>query len=269
MLTYPQIDPVIFSIGPLAVRWYGLTYMAGFLATWILGNYRAGRPERFQSPFNRAQFDDIMIWGIIGLILGARLGYVLFYKPLFYLEYPKEILAVWHGGMSFHGGLLGVLLALWLAGRKRKVDFLRALDFFAPLVPPGLFFGRIGNFINAELWGRHTDAAWGMVFPVPEAGPFPRHPSQLYEAFLEGLLLFAVLWVFSSRPRGRGAVCGLGLLGYGLLRLFAEFFREPDRHLGFIFGGVATMGMLLCLPMILMGALLLWRGRASTIPCPR
>lgn len=260
MLNFPQIDPVIISIGPLAVRWYGFMYFAGFLTGWILGNYRARRPKKYFAPFTPEQFSDVLVWGLMGVILGARLGYVLFYKPLYYLQNPLEIFALWHGGMSFHGGCLGVMLCVWLVGRKYGSSFLSTMDFVAPLVPPGLFFGRMGNFINAELWGRVTSGPWGMIFPTREAGPFPRHPSQLYEAALEGLLLFIILWWFSARPRPRGAVAGLFALGYGCFRFIVEFAREPDAHLGFIAGGFLTMGMILCLPMIALGIALLYHA---------
>lgn len=260
MLNFPQIDPVIFSLGPLKVRWYGFMYFAGFLSAWFLGGYRAKRPEKYFTPFTPQQFSDVLVWGLLGVILGARLGYVVFYKPLDYLQNPLEIFVLWHGGMSFHGGLIGVVLCVWLAGRRYGSGFLSTMDFMAPLVPPGLFFGRLGNFINAELWGRVTSGPWGMVFPVKEAGPFPRHPSQLYEAALEGLLLFVILWCFSAKPRPRGAVAGLFALGYGCFRLTVEFAREPDAHIGFIAGGFLTMGMLLCLPMIAIGLWLVARA---------
>lgn len=260
MLDFPQIDPVIFAIGPLAVRWYGFMYFAGFLCGWFLGSYRVKRPKKYFAPFTPEQFSDVLVWGLMGVIVGARLGYVIFYKPLYYLQNPLEIFVLWHGGMSFHGGCLGVMLCVWLVGKKYGSSFLSTMDFVAPLVPPGLFFGRIGNFINAELWGRVTSGPWGMVFPTREAGPFPRHPSQLYEAALEGLLLFVILWCFSSKSRPRGAVAGLFSLGYGCFRFIVEFAREPDAHLGFIAGGFVTMGMLLCLPMIALGIGLLYNA---------
>jgi phosphatidylglycerol:prolipoprotein diacylglycerol transferase len=265
MLNFPLINPVLLSIGPLHIRWYGLMYVFGFAACWFLGSSRCRKTGTKLSsgsaaPFTVDQYQDVLIWGIFGLIVGARLGYVFFYKPLDYLRHPLEIFALWQGGMSFHGGLVGVMLAIWLCGRKYHSSFLQTMDFAVPLAPPGLLFGRIGNFINAELWGRHTSLPWGMVFPTREAGPLPRHPSQLYEAALEGLVLFIVLWIFSSRQRPRGAVCGLFALLYGLFRFGVEFVREPDRHLGFIFGGFLTMGMLLCLPLIAVGGLLLWRA---------
>ena len=252
MLTYPQLSPEVFSIGPLSVRWYGFMYLLGFLSAWMLGRYRASR----SGIFTRLQFGDVLTFSILGVILGARLGYVLFYQPLYYLSNPLEILQLWHGGMSFHGGLLGVILGQWLAGRRYGRGFFETLDFVAPLVPPGLFFGRIGNFINGELWGNITDAPWGMVFPG--AGDLPRHPSQLYEAALEGLVLFGILWTYSSRPRPAMAVSGVFAVGYGVFRCFAECFRQPDAHLGYLAFGFVTMGMLLCLPLILIGILFLF-----------
>lgn len=261
MLEYPQFSPEAFSLGPLSVRWYGLMYLFGFLAAWLLGRRRAGPGEAL----TKQQFEELLTWCVLGVILGARLGYVLFYDPVYYFSNPARIMEIWHGGMSFHGGLLGVLVALWVTARRRGLSFIALTDFVAPLVPPGLFFGRLGNFINAELWGRVTAAPLGMVFPG--GGPLPRHPSQLYEAALEGLLLFAVLWVFSRRPRPVGAVSGIFALGYGLMRCFVEFFREPDAHLGYLAFGFVTMGMLLCVPLILIGLYLLWRAYGSS-PAP-
>ena len=252
MLTFPEFSPVVFSIGPLAVRWYGFMYLLGFLSAWLLGRRRAART----GTFTKAQFDDVLTWGIAGVIVGARLGYVLFYNPVYYFSHPLEIFEVWQGGMSFHGGFLGVILAQGLAGRRFGKKLFETMDFMAPLVPPGLFFGRLGNFINGELWGRVTDAPWGMVFPG--AGPLPRHPSQLYEAALEGVALFTILWIFSSKPRPTMAVSGAFALGYGLFRCFVELFRQPDAHLGYLAFGFVTMGMVLCLPVILTGILLLW-----------
>jgi phosphatidylglycerol:prolipoprotein diacylglycerol transferase len=259
MLHYPDIQPEIFSLGPLSVRWYGMMYVLGFAAAWSLGRSRAKKQARLGGPFSPAQFDNLLLYGLLGVIIGARLGYVIFYKFSYYAQNPLEIFALWHGGMSFHGGLLGVILIVWLGGRNYASPFLRTMDFIAPLAPPGLFFGRIGNFINAELWGRTTTLPWGMIFPSREAGPLPRHPSQLYEAALEGLVLFALLWFFSRKPRPEGAVSGLFLAGYGCFRFTVEFAREPDAHLGFIWGPL-TMGMLLCVPMLALGAFLLLRA---------
>jgi len=256
LLTHPNIDPIAFSIGPLAVRWYGLMYLAGFAIGWWLGT---GRIAKGQAPITRAQLDDLLFLIVLGVILGGRLGYVLFYKPAYYAAHPLEILAIWQGGMSFHGGLLGVMAAMLIAARRHKVDWLRLMDFLAPLVPPGIAAGRLGNFINAELPGRVTDVPWGMVFPG--AGEAPRHPSQLYQFALEGLTLFIVLWWFSSKPRPRGQVSAMFLLGYGVLRFVAEFAREPDSFIGYLALGL-TMGQWLCLAMIAAGAaLLIWSRR--------
>ena len=256
MLTHPNIDPIAFSIGPLAVRWYGLMYLAGFAIGWWLGTRRIAKG---QAPITRAQLDDLLFLIVLGVILGGRLGYVLFYKPSYYAAHPLEILAIWQGGMSFHGGLLGVTLALVVAARRHGVDWLRLTDFIAPLVPPGIAAGRLGNFINAELPGRVTGVPWGMVFQG--AGDAPRHPSQLYQFALEGLFLFVLLWWFSSKPRPRGQVSALFLLGYGGLRFLAEFAREPDSFIGYLALGL-TMGQWLCLAMIAAGAaLLIWSRR--------
>jgi phosphatidylglycerol:prolipoprotein diacylglycerol transferase len=255
MLVHPNIDPVAFSIGPLAVRWYGLMYLAGFAAAWWLGLQRI---KKGLAPVTRAQFDDLIFLAVAGVILGGRLGYVLFYKPTYYASHPLEIFAVWQGGMSFHGGLLGVMAAMAFAARRHKIDWLRLMDFIAPLCPLGFAAGRMGNFLNGELWGRVTDLPWGMVFRGAEG---PRHPSQLYEFALEGLALFALLWWFSSKPRPRGQVSALFLLGYGIFRFIAEFGREPDSYLGFLALGL-TMGQWLCVPMILGGiGLFAWSRR--------
>jgi phosphatidylglycerol---prolipoprotein diacylglyceryl transferase len=256
VIAHPNIDPIAFSIGPLAVRWYGLMYLAGFAIGWWLG---ARRIARGQAPITRAQFDDLLFLVVLGVILGGRLGYVLFYKPGYYASHPLEIFAIWQGGMSFHGGLLGVMAAMVFAARRAGVDYVRLMDFIAPLVPPGIAAGRFGNFINAELPGRVTDLPWGMVFPGTDGAP--RHPSQLYQFALEGLALFALLWWFSSRPRPRGQVSAMFLLGYGVLRFIAEFAREPDAFIGYLALGF-TMGQWLCLGMIVAGAALFaWSRR--------
>jgi phosphatidylglycerol:prolipoprotein diacylglycerol transferase len=257
MLIHPQIDPVAIAIGPLAVRWYGLMYLVGFGAAFLLARSRIKRGRGGSVSF--AVFDDLFFFSVLGVVLGGRLGYVLFYKPGYYLSHPLEILAVWQGGMAFHGGFLGVLLAMVYIARKHRIHWLAIMDFIAPLVPPALAAGRIGNFINGELWGRTTDVAWGMVFRG--AGPLPRHPSQLYQFALEGALLFVILWLYSAKPRPTGAVSAMFLIGYGALRFATEFFREPDDFLGLLAFSL-TMGQWLSLPMILAGmAMLAWAAR--------
>jgi phosphatidylglycerol:prolipoprotein diacylglycerol transferase len=256
VLIHPNIDPIAFSIGPLAVRWYGLMYLAGFAVGWWLATRRISRN---QAPITRKQLDDLLFLIVLGVIFGGRLGYVLFYKPGYYLSHPLEIFYIWQGGMSFHGGLLGVMVALAFAARRHGVDWLRLTDFIAPLTPLGFAAGRLGNFINAELPGRVTDLPWGMV--MPGAGDAPRHPSQLYQFALEGVVLFVFLWWFSSKPRPRGQVSAMFLLGYGVLRFVAEFGREPDSFIGYLALGL-TMGQWLCLAMIAGGAALLaWSRR--------
>ena len=256
MLVHPNFDPVVFSLGPLAVRWYGLMYLAGFAAGWWLGHRRIGQGL---APLSRPQFDDVLFGTIVGVILGGRLGYVLFYKPAYYLSHPLEILAIWQGGMSFHGGFLGVLAAMAFVAWRQRLNWWDVMDFLAPLVPIGIAAGRLGNFINGELWGRVTDASWGMLFRG--AGNLPRHPSQLYEMALEGVALFVLLWWFSSRPRPRGQISALFLIGYGAARFICEFTREPDSFLGFLALGM-TMGQWLSAPMVLAGlGLFAWSGK--------
>ena len=254
MLVHPDFDPVAFSIGPLKVRWYGLMYLVGFAIAWVLGRYRAKRPASGWQP---TQVDDLVFYGAMGVILGGRIGYVVFYGFSAFLHNPLMLFKVWEGGMSFHGGLLGVLIAMLLFTRKVNKGFFEVTDFIAPLTPLGLFFGRIGNFINGELWGRVSDLPWAMVFHTPGAGPLPRHPSQLYEAALEGVVLFIILWLYSTKPRPVRAVSGLFLVCYGVLRFAMEFVREPDAQLGYIAFDWLTMGQLLSLPMILFGVWLL------------
>ncbi len=266
MLTYPHIDPVIISIGPLKIRWYGLMYVLGFIATYLLVRYQASR-FRWQAMLDH--LDNLNLALILGVILGGRLGYVLFYNLGYYLRHPLEILATWEGGMSFHGGCIGVVAAgLWYC-RRHELDFWKAADLYVVTVPIGLGLGRIGNFINGELFGRVTDLPWGMVFPA--AGPLPRHPSQLYEAALEGVLLFVILWSLRTRPwsgeRARrwphGAMLALFLILYGVLRFLVEFVRQPDPQLGTLALGL-TMGQFLSSAMILAGVLLwLWRARTA------
>ena len=257
ILIHPQIDPIALSIGPLAVRWYGLMYLIGFGIAFLLARSRIRQGR--SGPISYAVFDDLFFFSVLGVVLGGRLGYVLFYKPGYYFSHPLEIVAVWQGGMAFHGGFLGVLVAMAYIARKHRIGWLTITDFIAPLVPPALAAGRIGNFINGELWGRTTDVAWGMVFRG--AGPLPRHPSQLYQFALEGALLFAILWLYSARARPAGAVSAVFLIGYGTLRFIAEFFREPDDFLGLLAFNL-SMGQWLSLPMILAGiAMLAWAGR--------
>ncbi|MEJ2059905.1 MAG: prolipoprotein diacylglyceryl transferase [Gammaproteobacteria bacterium] len=259
MLPYPRIDPIAFSVGPLKVHWYGIMYLIGFLGFWGLGSLRARRAD---SPLRPEQVGDLLFYAALGVILGGRIGYVLFYNLPFYWSHPLEVFAVWDGGMSFHGGMLGVFAAAWLYGRYLGCGFLRLTDFGAPMVPIGLGAGRIGNFINGELWGKVTDLPWGMVFP--SGGPLPRQPSQLYEFALEGVVLFTILWTFSSRSRPVGAVSGMFLLFYGLFRFLVEFVREPDPQLGYLAFGWLTMGQVLSAPMILLGiGMLVWAYRRA------
>jgi len=253
MLVHPDFDPVAFSLGPLHVRWYGLMYLLGFLAGWALGRYRAHRPG---SGWTAEQVDDLVFYIALGVILGGRVGYVLFYGFGNFLRDPLALFRVWEGGMSFHGGFLGVLLAMALFARKHQKQFWPTVDFIAPLITPGLFFGRVGNFINGELWGRVTDLPWGMVFRQTGDG-LPRHPSQLYQAALEGVALFLILWLFSAKPRPTMAVSGVFALSYGVFRFLVEFVRQPDPQLGYLAFGWLTMGQLLSLPLVVVGIVLL------------
>jgi phosphatidylglycerol:prolipoprotein diacylglycerol transferase len=257
MLVHPQFDPVAIAIGPVAVRWYGLMYLLAFVAFLLLGKRRAATQS--WHGLTAQHIDDLLFYGVLGVVLGGRLGQVLFYEPGYYLDHPLEILAVWKGGMSFHGGFLGVLAAMALFGRKHGLGFWQLTDFIAPLVPIGLGLGRIGNFINGELWGRVADAAlpWAMAFP--QVDNLPRHPSQLYQALGEGLLLWALLWWFSARQRPRMQVSALFLIGYGVARWIGEYFREPDHGI-FGLSYVVSMGQWLSLPMILIGVYLFVRG---------
>ncbi|PIT30547.1 prolipoprotein diacylglyceryl transferase [Snodgrassella alvi] len=282
MMIHPNFDPVLVHLGPLAIRWYALSYIVGFCLFIWLGRKRI---KSRQTIFTNEMLDDFITWGVLGVILGGRLGYVLFYQSAFYLHHPLEILKVWQGGMSFHGGFVGVLVAMWLFARKHGVRFWAVADFVAPLVPLGLACGRIGNFINGELWGRVTsaDAFWAMGFPharendiavlmqdpqkwLPVWEKFqmlPRHPSQLYEFILEGIVLFVIMWLFSKKSRPLGQVSMLFLLGYGVFRFIVEFAREPDDFLGLLAMHM-SMGQWLSLPMIVIGAVgFVYVGRKS------
>jgi len=250
MFEYTGFDPVALQIGPLAIRWYGLMYLIGFVGGWWLARVRARRPDTACTP---AQVDDLLFYVALGVILGGRVGYMLFYGWAQLAENPLSILRIWEGGMSFHGGFLGVLLALWLFARKVGERFWDVVDLVAPVVPVGLGAGRIGNFINGELWGAPTDLPWAFV-----VNGVARHPSQLYEALLEGLVLFVVLWVYASKPRPTMAVSGMFALCYGLFRSAVEFVRLPDAHIGYLAFGWLTMGHVLTLPMIAVGVILLW-----------
>ena len=257
MLPYPQIDPVAIALGPLKIHWYGLMYLVGIGGAWLLASRRL---KGFDPSWSKEKLSDLVFWVAMGVILGGRLGYALFYDLPAYLAEPLKILRVWEGGMSFHGGLIGVMLATWLFGRRNGKSFFQLMDFIAPLVPIGLGAGRIGNFINAELWGKVTDVPWAMVFP--NGGPDPRHPSQLYQFALEGVALFVILWLYSRKPRPTMAVSGLFAICYGIFRFIVEFVRVPDAQLGYLAWNWLTMGQVLCLPMILGGiGLMVWAYR--------
>ena len=283
MIIHPQFDPVLISIGPLAIRWYALSYIVGFILFTILGRRRIAQGN---SVFTKEMLDDFLTWGILGVILGGRIGYVLFYKFSDYLANPLDIFKVWEGGMSFHGGFLGVVVAMWLFGRKHNISILKLMDTVAPLVPLGLASGRIGNFINGELWGRVTElnAFWAMGFPqaryedaeaaahnplwaewLQQYGMLPRHPSQLYQFALEGICLFVIVWIFSKKPRPAGQTAALFLGGYGLFRFIVEFARQPDDYLGLLTLGL-SMGQWLSVPMIVLGVIgFVWFGRKNSV----
>ncbi len=255
MLIHPQLNPVALKVGPVSVHWYGLMYLLAFLQFWWLGRCRLQSPLA-ERQWTLRELDDLLFFGALGVVIGGRLGQVVFYEPGHYFSQPLEILAVWKGGMSFHGGILGVLLAMLIFSRKHRCSWLTVTDFIAPLVPLGLAAGRIGNFINGELWGRPADPSlpWAMIFPWVDQ--LPRHPSQLYQAGLEGLGLFCVLWLYSARQRPKGAVSGAFLVGYGLLRWIAEYFRTPDEGI-FGLSDTVSMGQWLSLPMVVCGVALL------------
>lgn len=253
MIAYPDINPVALSLGPVKIHWYGLMYLLGFGVAWWLGRVRARDPRR---DWSGAAVDDLLFYIALGVIVGGRLGYVLFYDLSRFIHDPSLIVRIWQGGMSFHGGLIGVMIAMWWFARTRGRRFFAVADFVAPLVPPGIAFGRIGNFINGNLWGGPSDLPWAMVFPDPRAGGVARHPSQLYEALLEGLALFVIVWIYSRHPRPVMAVSGVFLAGYGVFRFAIEYIRVPDEHIGYLAFDWLTMGQLLSSPMIIAGVLL-------------
>ena len=269
MLMHPQIDPIAIKLGPLAIHWYGLTYLVAFALFFFLATRRL-RHEPYASitqpkPWTRQDIEDLLFWGVLGVIAGGRIGYCLFYKPGYYLSHPLEVFAVWQGGMSFHGGLLGVIAAMLWFAHSRKRPWLQVADFVAPCVPTGLAAGRVGNFINGELWGRFSspDLPWGMVF-AQSGSMQPRHPSQVYQFLLEGVLLFVLLWLYARKPRKLGQVSGAFLVGYGVFRFIAEFFREPDSFLGILALNM-SMGQWLSLPMIAAGVVMwVWATRRAT-----
>lgn len=256
MIAYPHIDPIALSLGPLKIHWYGITYLVGFVAAWLLLSWRAKKPN---SGWTTEEVSDLIFYGAMGVILGGRIGYCLFYNLPFYATHPLQVFYVWDGGMSFHGGAIGVLFALWLFAKKTGKAYFTVTDFGVPVVPLGLGAGRIGNFINAELWGRPTDVPWAMIFPT-DPYQLPRHPSQLYEFALEGVVLFLLLWIYSRKPRPAATVTGLFGVGYGLARITVEFFREPDAQLGYLAFGWLTMGQVLSVPLVLAGLGLIWWG---------
>ena len=270
MLIHPQFDPVAFSVGPFHVHWYGLTYLVGFACFYLLACTRVAKPWFADKGWTRQHVEDLLFYGVVGVVLGGRLGYVVFYQGAHYLAHPMEIVEVWHGGMAFHGGLLGVIVAMWLYARNHQRSFFEVADLVAPCVPVGLASGRIGNFINGELWGRQADPSlpWAMVFPQ-SGSDIPRHPSELYEFGLEGVTLFVLLWLYGRHQRAWGAVSGVFLIGYGSLRFVVEYFREPDAFLGPLALGL-SMGQWLCLPMIVIGALIwAWAQKSASQPLGR
>ncbi|GMQ47544.1 prolipoprotein diacylglyceryl transferase [Vibrio sp. 10N] len=263
-IQFPNIDPVLFELGPLSVRWYGLMYLIGFAFALWLANRRA---DKSGSGWTREQVSDLLFAGFLGVVIGGRVGYVLFYGFEELLQDPLYLFKVWTGGMSFHGGLLGVITAMFWYARKNGRTFFNVADFIAPLVPFGLGMGRLGNFMNSELWGRVTDVPWAIIFP--NGGPLPRHPSQLYEFALEGVVLFLILNWFIRKPRPEGSVSGLFLLGYGTFRFMVEYVREPDAHLG-LFGGFISMGQILSLPMVIIGGLMVaWAYKVNGATTPK
>lgn len=259
MLVFPHINPVAFSLGPVQVHWYGMMYLFAFISAWLLAQWRI---KHYQLDWSLEQVGDLIFYAAIGVIVGGRLGYMVFYNTTELMNHPSNLIKIWQGGMSFHGGLLGVLFAMIAFSYKIKKPFFEVTDFVIPLVPLGLAFGRLGNFINGELWGRITDVPWGMVFP--QIDNYPRHPSQLYELALEGFLLFIVVWWYAAKPRAVGCVTGVFLMGYAICRLFIECFRQPDPQLGYLILNHITMGQLLSIPMLLGGIILLLVGNNKT-----
>ncbi|MBP6225231.1 MAG: prolipoprotein diacylglyceryl transferase [Rhizobacter sp.] len=268
MLVHPQFDPIAVQVGPIAIHWYGLTYLVAFGLFLWLATLRTRQASFARVGWTRRDVEDLLFYGVLGVVIGGRLGYVVFYKPDYYAANPLEVFSVWKGGMAFHGGLLGVLVSMWIFAKSRGRHFLEVTDLIAPCVPTGLASGRLGNFINGELWGRGADPQlpWAMVFPQSGVN-LPRHPSQIYQFMLEGLLLFVLLWLYSRRPRNLGVVSGAFLMGYGTFRFVAEYFREPDSFLGLLALGM-SMGQWLCVPMVAAGALLTWLGRQRQFVAP-
>ncbi len=268
MLVHPQFDPIAVQFGPIAIHWYGLTYLVAFGLFLWLATLRTQQPPFARVGWTRRDVEDLLFYGVLGVVIGGRLGYVVFYKPDYYAANPLEVLSVWKGGMAFHGGLLGVLVSMWIFAKSRGRHFLEVTDLIAPCVPTGLASGRLGNFINGELWGRGADPQlpWAMVFPQSGVS-LPKHPSQIYQFMLEGLLLFVLLWLYSRKPRSLGVVSGAFLMGYGTFRFAAEYFREPDSFLGLLALGM-SMGQWLCVPMVAAGALLTWLGRQQQFVAP-
>ena len=264
MLVHPQFNPIALQLGPVAIHWYGLTYLAAFGLFLWLASLRVAQPQFARNGWTRRDVEDLLFYGVLGVVIGGRLGYTLFYKPGYYAAHPLEVFAVWKGGMAFHGGLLGVIAAMALFARSRQRRFLEVMDLVAPCVPTGLAFGRIGNFINGELWGRVADPSlpWAMVFPQ-SGSDLPRHPSQLYQFALEGLLLFVLMWFYAKKPRPLGQVAAAFTVGYGVFRFIAEYFREPDGFLGLLTFNM-SMGQWLCVPMVIVGAAVwLWSARRA------
>jgi phosphatidylglycerol:prolipoprotein diacylglycerol transferase len=264
-IPFPNIDPVLIHLGPFAIRWYALAYIAGLVLGWryILKMIDTPRLWNGAAPVTKLQIDDALLWAALGVILGGRIGYILVYQPGYYIDHPLEILSVWHGGMSFHGGAFGVVIGLAIFARRHNIAMLSLFDLASAAAPIGSFFGRLANFINGELWGRVTDVPWAVIFPT--GGPYPRHPSQIYQACLEGLLLFIILRVLTHRfdaLKRPGTIWGAFIAGYGVMRVIAEYFREPDPQLGYLYGGWLTMGMVLSIPMIVAGGLIVWKAPA-------